>query len=383
MWAALVLIAVVIAAGRGRLPASLDTGGGAGVGARDAVSAERAMDYLRTVASQPRSIGTPAHEATIDTIQSRLDALGVESQIVEDGVATPDFGQVFAGRLRNVIARIPGTDSTGAVLLISHYDSLPTSLNANDGGLGVATALETVRALQAGPAPVNDITLWFGDADATTAMNSRCCCSPDRSPNAASRRSASPHSSSSRSHGDPCGTAPRTAAAPPTPSTVEAAPSPEAGCSPAAGRASVGPRIRAQDVEVAAVGAPQPLQTLDLVVLPDPFGSGGPKISPACTSNDTSATATVAPCTFRRLRTRTASPDAASALMTLTPAHAPSVSQTVRIGTARRVQRPTTDPAKVSAASRIHDELPSWAMPSRTRWGGTLGPGTSSVGRQH
>ena len=42
-------------------------------------------------------------------------------------------------------------------------------MNANDGGLGVATVLETVRALQAGPPLINDVVLWFGDADETTA----------------------------------------------------------------------------------------------------------------------------------------------------------------------------------------------------------------------
>jgi hypothetical protein len=137
----------------------------------DLFSAERAMDDLRAVASEPRSIGTPAHETTIETIQARLAELGVESEVVEGVVARTDFDQVFAGRLRNVIARIPGTDSTGAVALFSHFDSLPTSMNANDGGLGVATVLEAVRAIQAGPPLRNDIVLWFGDADETTAMN--------------------------------------------------------------------------------------------------------------------------------------------------------------------------------------------------------------------
>lgn len=136
-------------------------------------SAERADDDLRAVASQPRSIGTPAHAETVDTIRSRLADMGVESGIVEDVVARPDFNQVFAGRLTNIIARIPGTNSSGAVLLLAHFDSVPTSLNANDGGLGVATLLETVRAIQAGPAMENDILLWFGDADETTSMNTR------------------------------------------------------------------------------------------------------------------------------------------------------------------------------------------------------------------
>src|SRR5687767_10599728 len=109
-------------------------------------SAERAMVDLRAVASIPRSMGTAEHAAAIEKIQTRLAVLGVESEVVEAVSARADFGQVFAGRIRNVIARIPGTDSTGAVLMMSHFDSLPTSMNANDGGLGVATVLEAVRA---------------------------------------------------------------------------------------------------------------------------------------------------------------------------------------------------------------------------------------------
>jgi membrane protease YdiL (CAAX protease family) len=140
--------------------------------APDTFSAARALQDLRAVASAPRSMGTPAHAAALETIQQRLAAMGVQSEIVEDVVASPDFNQVFAGRLRNVIARIPGTDSSGGVILFSHFDSLPTSPNANDGGLGVATVLETVRAIRAGPTPANDLILWFGDADETTALNS-------------------------------------------------------------------------------------------------------------------------------------------------------------------------------------------------------------------
>lgn len=139
----------------------------------DVFSAERAMQDLRAVASQPRSMGTTAHADTIATIQQRLAAMGVESQIVEDVVAAPDFNQVFAARVRNVMARIPGTGSGGAVMLFSHFDSVPTSMNANDGGLGVATVLETARAIKAGPPLSNDVILWFGDADETTAMASR------------------------------------------------------------------------------------------------------------------------------------------------------------------------------------------------------------------
>jgi hypothetical protein len=134
-------------------------------------SAERAMTQLEAIASTPRPMGSAEHDKAVASILARLDELGVESQVVA-GVATRnDFNQVFAGRLTNVIARIPGTHSTGAVAMMSHFDSLPTSMNANDGGLGVAALLETVRAIQAGPPLANDLVLWFGDADETTALN--------------------------------------------------------------------------------------------------------------------------------------------------------------------------------------------------------------------
>jgi hypothetical protein len=62
--------------------------------------------------------------------------------------------QVHAGRLKNIIARIPGTDNTSeAVLLVSHYDSMPTTPAAADGGVGTATLLETVLRNRSGSPP--------------------------------------------------------------------------------------------------------------------------------------------------------------------------------------------------------------------------------------
>ncbi len=165
------LLVTIAAAGLAYLPNTL-TPDVRPASAPDGVfSAERAMTQLEAVASTPRPMGSPEHNKAVATIQERLAELGVESQVVEDVVTRNDFNQVFAGRLRNVIARIPGTDSTGTVAMLSHFDSLPTSMNANDGGLGVAALLEMVRAIRSGPPLTNDVVLWFGDADETTALN--------------------------------------------------------------------------------------------------------------------------------------------------------------------------------------------------------------------
>lgn len=65
----------------------------------------------------------------------------------------------------NIIGRIPGTDSTAAVALMAHYDTVPTTPGANDNTTAVAALLETGRAILAGPPLRNDILLLFTDGE--------------------------------------------------------------------------------------------------------------------------------------------------------------------------------------------------------------------------
>ena len=134
-------------------------------------SAARALEDVRVIASEPHPMGSEEHEEVADYIVSRLEELGLSPQVQEtSSLRYDDEGfhgdQVHAGRLKNIIARIPGTDNTSeAVLLVSHYDSMPTTPAAADGGVSTATLLETVRAIQAGPPLNNDVIVYVGDAD--------------------------------------------------------------------------------------------------------------------------------------------------------------------------------------------------------------------------
>ncbi|MHC4973817.1 MAG: M28 family peptidase [Planctomycetota bacterium] len=65
----------------------------------------------------------------------------------------------------NVFARLGGTDSTGAIVLMAHYDTVPETTGANDNGTAVAAVLETGRAIRAGPALRNDMILLFTDGE--------------------------------------------------------------------------------------------------------------------------------------------------------------------------------------------------------------------------
>jgi hypothetical protein len=70
-----------------------------------------------------------------------------------------------AGSVRNIIVRIPGKNSSGAIALDAHYDGASTGPAAADCGSGVAILLESIRAILASPPLKNDLIFVFADAE--------------------------------------------------------------------------------------------------------------------------------------------------------------------------------------------------------------------------
>jgi len=66
---------------------------------------------------------------------------------------------------RDVVARLPGTASTGTLILMAHHDSVQVSFGGNDDGSGVSTLLEIARALTSGAPPADDVVFLFTDAE--------------------------------------------------------------------------------------------------------------------------------------------------------------------------------------------------------------------------
>jgi hypothetical protein len=135
-------------------------------------SSERAMDVLRRVAAEPRPIGSPRSDVVRDYIFARLDALALTPHVQTAEVVSRREPRV-AGLVHNVIGRLPGRDSSRAVLLVAHYDSVPTAAGAADDGSGVAVLLETARALRAGRLPKNDIIFLFTDGEERGLLGSQ------------------------------------------------------------------------------------------------------------------------------------------------------------------------------------------------------------------
>ena len=110
-----------------------------------AFSAERAMKHVVAIAQRPHPIGSAEHDRVRDYLVAQLSILGLEPQIQNaTGVGTR---YADAGRVQNILARMPGGQSGGpAVLLVAHYDSVEAAPGAADDGAGIAAILETVRA---------------------------------------------------------------------------------------------------------------------------------------------------------------------------------------------------------------------------------------------
>ena len=135
-------------------------------------SAARAFGQLRWIAATPHPIGSQAESEVRATIIARLQALGLAPHVQTAGVVSQEDGRV-AGTVHNILARLPGGDPTRTVLLVAHYDSVAVAPGAADDGGGVATLLETARALAAGPQPRNDIVFLFTDGEEKGLLGSR------------------------------------------------------------------------------------------------------------------------------------------------------------------------------------------------------------------
>lgn len=138
----------------------------------DEFSAERALSVLRRVLAEgtPHPVGSEAHTRVRERILGELTRLGY-TPTVQEAFACGACGN--CATVRNIVARLDGTDSGGAILLASHYDSAPTSPGASDDGAGVATMLEVARLLKVGPAPRHPVVILFSDGEEIGSLGAR------------------------------------------------------------------------------------------------------------------------------------------------------------------------------------------------------------------
>ncbi|HEY6322782.1 MAG TPA: M28 family peptidase [Thermoanaerobaculia bacterium] len=127
-------------------------------------SAARAREVLRRLAGdgRPHPVGSAADERVRQAIVATLAGLGLQPHI-EEGFACHWGGA--CGRVRNVVARLEGSEPGAAVALTAHYDSVDAGPGVSDDLAGVAAILEIARALEAGPPLRHPVLLLIDEGE--------------------------------------------------------------------------------------------------------------------------------------------------------------------------------------------------------------------------
>jgi hypothetical protein len=129
-------------------------------------SAARAMRDVAAIAVEPHPVASAEHDRVRDYLVGRLRELGADPELLtSQAAARPAAGPTIFATVINIVGRIHGSKSTGEVLLVAHYDSVPWGPGAGDDAVSVAAILEALRALRTGPPLRNDVVVLFTDGE--------------------------------------------------------------------------------------------------------------------------------------------------------------------------------------------------------------------------
>ncbi|MDE0259956.1 MAG: M28 family peptidase [Gemmatimonadota bacterium] len=137
-------------------------------------SSGRAMAHLVRIASEARPPGSPAHARVREYLVDELRRLGHEPEVQTSTSVVSGSGSARAATVRNVLARIPGSEPGGrAVLVTAHYDSREIALGAGDDGSGVVAILESLRVLGVREQLRNDLIVLITDGEELGLLGAR------------------------------------------------------------------------------------------------------------------------------------------------------------------------------------------------------------------
>src|SRR6185437_7213057 len=113
-------------------------------------SGTRAKNTLLQIVGNgvPHPVGSPADATVRERIVARLTELGYQPR-VQESFACDETGR--CADVKNILARLEGRESVSAVMVASHYDSVPAGPGASDDRAGTVSVLEIARALKASP----------------------------------------------------------------------------------------------------------------------------------------------------------------------------------------------------------------------------------------
>ena len=141
-------------------------------------SATRAMRDVEAIAVRPHPIGSEDIVRVRDYLGRRLAELGLA--VTDHGEGRPIFvprrypRTLVTARVRNIGGVLKGASpELPAILLMSHYDTVPNSPGAADDTAGVAATLEIIGNLKAAGPLKRDVIVLFTEGEEAGLLGSR------------------------------------------------------------------------------------------------------------------------------------------------------------------------------------------------------------------
>ena len=133
--------------------------------AADEFSAARAFVHLEDMISNGKAhpSGSVENLRIRKVIEAKFTAMGYAPEIQKALGCTLHYPGCT--RVENIIVRHKGTGSGDAIMLTTHYDSVPAGPAAADDGAGTAALLEVARIIKEGPALKNDTIFLITDGE--------------------------------------------------------------------------------------------------------------------------------------------------------------------------------------------------------------------------
>jgi len=135
----------------------------------DQFSAERAFVHLSDLINddQAHASASAKNKANLQIISNKFSALGYSPEVQKTLGCTLHYPGCT--QVQNFIAVLKGTgtgsDFGDAILLTTHYDSVPAGPGAGDAGAGVVALIEIARILKDESVPKNDVIFLITDGE--------------------------------------------------------------------------------------------------------------------------------------------------------------------------------------------------------------------------
>lgn len=114
-----------------------------------AFNTDRAVERLARILGdeRPHPVDTEANDAVRDRLLAEIRREGFEPRVEDRNHCQPYGARMICARIQNIRFWV-GSPGENAIMLGSHYDSVPTGPGAGDDGIGVAASLEIASILK-------------------------------------------------------------------------------------------------------------------------------------------------------------------------------------------------------------------------------------------